>query len=269
MKTLKDIVGLPETPKECMVTWISHHFTLIPIPPTPASEVRCRECGGDKGLTPFLDPSIDASRVWFCTSGCKSRIPEHPLKKIAGQSLKPSGSKEWIKFMEDCQVGDLYEDVSFKGILQPDSALNVLGQFAEKPSGVLTIFGTPGGGKTYAALGTAELAMQTDPRVKFFTAIDLASKWSGRMQNGQHTLGEELKKTRLLIIDDIGQGSVKPSLLDLLFEVLSYRIQWKEKGTILTTNLQPDKLMEILGEAMTDRIRNQKWLKFTGSSRRK
>ena len=269
MKTLNSLVGLPDTPKECMVTWISHHFTLVPIAPTPASEVRCLECGGSKGLTPFLDPTIDASRVWFCTSGCKSRIPQHPLKKADGQAIKSSGSKEWIKFMDDCHVGDLYEEVTFKGILQPDSALEMLRQFAEKPSGILTIFGTPGGGKTYAALGTAELAMQTDPRVKFYTAIDLASKWSGRMQNGQHSLAEDLKKTRLLIIDDIGQGSVKPLLLDLLFEVLSYRIQWKEKGTILTTNLEPDKLMQILGEAMTDRIRTQKWLELFGKSRRK
>jgi hypothetical protein len=264
-KQMKSLVSLPESSSDHIVHWICHHFALEEIEPIPASQVVCPGCGGSKGLAPLLDPSVDASRVWFCTNGCKCHIPAHPRKKLIHKVMVDD---KWKVFMEEYNIGDIYETVSFTSIHQPEKLITALREFTESPSGVLTLTGTPGTGKTFAALSACQLFLASDHRVKFYTAIELGSRWSNRINSGDNQLMDQLKNTRLLVIDDLCQGSVKPSLLELLFEVVAYRLQWKDKGTIFTTNLEPSNLLEILGEAMSDRLRGQKWLKTTGKSRR-
>lgn len=269
MHTLNRLLKPLETTSECLVTWISHHFTLIKVDPTNASEIRCPECGGSQGLTSFLDPTIDDTRVWFCTSGCKSKIPPHPMKKALPKDVTIVNSKAWDDFREANDIGDIYATSRIETLRQPDGVIESLKQFATSPSGVLTLTGKPGTGKTYASMAVAEFATRSQMKVKFYTAIDLASKWSSRMELGAQAILDELKKSKLLIIDDLGQSSAKPGFAELMFEVLSYRLQWSDKGTLFTTNLESGTMLKILGEGIADRMKSAKWIKTAGESRRK
>lgn len=46
-------------------------------------------------------------------------------------------------------------------------------------------------------------------------------------------------------------------------------MQWSKKGTIITTNLESQKILEICGKALVDRLTTGQTLLFKDQSRRK
>ena len=130
------------------------------------------------------------------------------------------------------------------------------------------VTGTPGTGKTFAALSVAEYHLRSHSDAKFYKAGLLAEKWANRMSEGNSYLLSDLQKGGLLVIDDIAQGTCTASFLNLVFEILSCRMDFSNRGTILTTNASPESVINMVGEALADRLRTQTWIKTQGKSRR-
>jgi DNA replication protein DnaC len=78
-----------------------------------------------------------------------------------------------------------------------------------------------------------------------------------------------LKSCNLLIIDDFGTAEMSKDFLAFFMELIDYRMQWKKRGTVITTNLNDDKLIEFCGEPMCDRFNTGQTFIFEGKTRRK
>ena len=248
-----------------IVVWECYEGRLIKLePPQKSSEMRCRRCDSALGYSPFLDPSVSDERMWFCATPACVKLDKLPR----GNLPKPQRGRDWMEFCDSHEIGDEFHRATLERIDQPQPVLDKVIAFANKPKGVLMITGTPGTGKTFAALGITEYHLRKNSDARFYKAGLLAEKWANRMAEGSSYLLSDLQKCGLLVIDDIAQGTCTPSFLNLVFEILSCRMDWSNRGTILTTNASPESVINMVGEALSDRLRTQTWIKTQGKSRR-
>jgi DNA replication protein DnaC len=174
----------------------------------------------------------------------------------------------WLKWLEEQGLGDAWKNLSGK-IEQSKVVVAALHSFAIRPSKVMIMCGKPGTGKTYCALKIAAYYLQWRSDALFFTSASLKEKWLQAQRDD--SLGHFMHRLReygLLIIDDFGQKEPTPGFMEMLFDLLNSRLQWSDRGTVLTSNMSPEALLMSVGEAMSDRLRGQQWLLFNGESKR-
>ena len=63
-------------------------------------------------------------------------------------------------------------------------------------------------------------------------------------------------------------AELKEGFLSFFMELINSRIQWTNRGTVITTNLQNDQINALLGDALSDRILTGQIFEFEGPSRR-
>ena len=86
----------------------------------------------------------------------------------------------------------------------------------------LIFMGSVGTGKTHLATAIALAACQTGKKVRFFTAASLANALTEKnAKNLLHHFMTALKKTDLLVIDEIGFTPLHKDAAELLFQVIS------------------------------------------------
>ena len=71
------------------------------------------------------------------------------------------------------------------------------------------------------------------------------------------------------MIDDFATGEPNSKFLEFFMEVINTRIQWSNRGTVITTNLKTKEFNTYCGEALVDRITTGQKFIFVGESRRK
>lgn len=141
------------------------------------------------------------------------------------------------------------------------------------PKENLIFMGAVGTGKTHLATAIALKACQEGRRVRFFTAAELANilleKNSRGTLNGY--LGT-LKKTELIVIDEIGFVPLHKDAAELLFQVISDC--YERKSLIITSNLEFSQWNTVFGDnrltaALVDRlIHHSHIVIFSGESYR-
>lgn len=231
------------------------------------TQMQCFRCNGTRGLSPILWPDKGPERVWFCIDA-KCMKQDEVKSKYSEERETQVDRDYWTKWRNENDVGDIWADMSGK-IYQAEGMRNELAKYARRPSKVLILAGNPGTGKTYCAFKIAHFYLQFRGDCLFFTASSLRDKWMQAMHDGSMThFMHRLREYGLLIIDDFGQQDVTPGFMGMLFELISYRMQWHDRGTILTTNQSAEALMLSVGQAMADRLRGQTWLRFNGLSQR-
>ena len=262
---------LPAVPIDAEANYIAQGGRMITLDkPTLASSITCRRCGGS-GFAPYLDPSVDKTRVWFCANlECCALDPvgEHPLKpKQASREIQ--GPTSFQRFMSRYDIGDIYASCSLVEVRQSPATLATLKAFAVEPSGGLILGGPKGTGKTFAALSLCHQALIAGKECGFYTSTDLASLWANRSTDDHRgaELTQRLRGVDILVIDDVGQAATRESFLELLYDVINYRSARRSLGTVLTTNLEPAKLVDLLGEGIADRLCG-KFIRTSGDSRR-
>lgn len=141
------------------------------------------------------------------------------------------------------------------------------------PKENLIFMGTVGTGKTHLATAIALKACQEGRRVRFFTAAELANILLERNTKGTLNgfLGT-LKKTELIVIDEIGFVPLHKDAAELLFQVISDC--YERKSLIITSNLEFSQWNTVLGDnrltaALVDRlIHHSHIVIFSGESYR-
>lgn len=124
----------------------------------------------------------------------------------------------------------------------------------EKP--IIYITGGVGSGKTYLANNIGKEAVKHLIATMFINAPVMFNKL---MQLKTEDLNEadlfrkELRKVRLLIIDDLGTENITEPKKEELFNLIEDRIE-NNKVTMITTNLNTDETKEIYGERIFSRI---------------
>lgn len=129
--------------------------------------------------------------------------------------------------------------------------------FVEKKENII-LFGNPGVGKTHLATGLGIKICLQNKNVLFISVPNLMIEIKEQMNLNQLTrYKRRFENYDLVILDELGYISFEKEVSEILFNLLSNRIQ--KGSTIITTNLTFDRWEEIfkdpiLTTAMIDRL---------------
>lgn len=235
--------------------------------PTLSSDLVCPICGGSEHGSLYIELIPGSARVWICHNMvCSS----HNRFSMSKATTIPPTSKRAIEWTIWCQfngIGNRYHDVSFDKIKQSTGKVSYMLKFASKPEGIILMRGDPGTGKTYCSMAICELFTRKDTSCLFTTQSQMTENWLETFKTTNNYI-EKVKTKSLLVIDDFGTGEMNPKFLEFFMTVINTRLQWDNRGTIITTNLCVDKFNKFCGEALTDRIMTGQIFEFKGDSRR-
>lgn len=148
--------------------------------------------------------------------------------------------------------------------------------FARKPRGFLLLAGSNGTGKTHCALeiyhgfSPYKLPAYDHDIAIFVTQADLNIWWTKELREGDslHLL-EKIRKTKLLVIDDLGTRTPSEPFMDFLYAISDYRYTHREKkGTIITTNLTVQNMRDKFSDAFVSRVASGTCFRLEGPDRR-
>ena len=137
----------------------------------------------------------------------------------------------------------------------------------------LVFMGTVGTGKTHLATALSLKACQEGRKVRFFTAASLANLLMEKNSKNllSHFMGT-LKKTDLIVVDEVGFVPLHKDASELLFQVISEC--YERKSLIITSNLEFSQWNTVFGDnrltaALIDRlIHHSHIVIFSGESYR-
>ena len=113
----------------------------------------------------------------------------------------------------------------------------------------LVLIGDTGVGKSHLARSILKaISDNTDQTVAFINVIDLFSKLKRDFDSTDYYI-EKMAEVDLLVLDDVGSEKISDwatSILQSLFD--------KRKKTIITTNLEPEELLDVYGSRVHSRI---------------
>jgi DNA replication protein DnaC len=135
-------------------------------------------------------------------------------------------------------------------------AFETVRQFAEHPRGWLVLTGPYGSGKTHlaAAIGNHQASLGFPPlMVSVPDLLDhLRATFSPNSTVSLDRRFEEIRTTRLLILDDLGTQSATPWAREKLYQLFNYRYN-AELPTVITTSSKAEELDPRLYSRMQDR----------------
>ncbi len=238
--------------------------------PTVSTELVCPICDGrDHYVVYCRKYEKDQRKVWVCANGICETNTSILGKKATTTLPDTNNSCQWPLFCEINGIGDIHHAVRFENVDQSDGKIKYLREFADQPRGLLVMYGDTGTGKTYSAMATCELFIRKDPSCIFLTQKQLLSKWleeiSLKEVNG---LINKVNHVKLLVVDDFGTGEVSPGFMGFFMDLINTRLQWTNRGTIISTNLKMPELSKVCGQALSDRIKTGQKFEFIGRSRR-
>lgn len=114
---------------------------------------------------------------------------------------------------------------------------------------------TPGSGKTMLSCCIAnEILKRNDICLRFITASDFIQlKFKSDKKEADWDKIKSIKKSTLLILDDLGANNSKDSIDNALFDLIDYRNK-NNLATIYTSNLGKTELREKFNERVVSRI---------------
>lgn len=248
------------------------HFFLsskgyVPIdPPAWSTEIQCPFCGEVSFFLCMVDKD---RRAWGCGRVCDgSKLPN----EVNGGMSPPKVQRAlvWPLFCEINGIGDLHHDVKFENLDQDTAKVSYMLKFATTPRNILFMRGNPGTGKTYAAMAICELYTRKDTSCIFTTQKQMSNNWLETFKAERNSnYIERVSNTFLLVIDDFGTAEMPPGFLSFFMDLINTRMQWSNRGTIITTNLNAKNFMAICGEALSDRIMTGMIFVYDDKTRRK
>lgn len=158
-----------------------------------------------------------------------------------------------------------------------EEVISDLYAYSKNPRGFLLFSGGVGRGKSYAAMqiyhrvSPFRLPAYDHDIAWFITQAELNLLFLEAHESTRNS-ADLLKKTtacKLLVLDDLGTRTPSAAYLDFLYAAVDRRYnERQEKGTIVTTNLDANRIRCEFGEAMLSRIASGRIYKFEGEDRR-
>jgi DNA replication protein DnaC len=169
-----------------------------------------------------------------------------------------------------CGVPEVLVHARFENFEATDNTiqehLETTQKFASQRSGFLVLVGSYGTGKSHLAV----CVMRSFKRAIFIKQSTLLLKLRQTYRDrGAVDPVQLCQRAELLVLDEVGLSSGGRDELPLLHEILDYRYGHR-KPTIITCNIPPEKLREVLGDRMVDRLKECCFagLTFGGKSHR-
>lgn len=136
-----------------------------------------------------------------------------------------------------------------------------------------------GTGKTYTAIALLNHFIYKtclSDRFDFETPLGLYTSYPALVDDLRYRrdsdevilLMNHIKSTPLLLLDDIGSGTITDFVVEQTYLIVNHRVD-NRLSTIITTNFKPSELVASLGERLVSRLKdNAVNIKFTGTDRR-
>lgn len=128
-------------------------------------------------------------------------------------------------------------------------------EFAQRPEGWLVLTGTYGCGKTHLAAAIANARLDRGQPAIFVVVPDLLdhlrSTFGPNSEISYDELFEQVRTTRLLVLDDLGTQSGSPWAQEKLFQILNHRYN-AQLPTVITTNQRLEDLDQRLRSRLLD-----------------
>lgn len=165
---------------------------------------------------------------------------------------------------------------SFDECDQPADVLGALKEMLRTAGGFIVMAGKNGTGKTYAAKCVYNRAIyplippqKNEDIAVFYTQAELSLTLDRKRSQYGETWSylDYIRKTQLLVLDDVGTRTPSEAYMDFLYSVVDYRYNLN-LATILTTNKTAKELREILGDPFVSRVASGKCFRFEGKDRR-
>ena len=177
-------------------------------------------------------------------------LQEREVNRI-NRMVKTAGFRV-VKTLDDFQWT---KSIELPGGLTQEYMVNL--DFLKKRENLIFI-GTVGTGKTHLATALAMKACQDGRCVKFYTAASLANTLLEKNNKGTlNAFLNTLRKTELIVIDEIGFVPLHKDGAELLFQVISDC--YEQKSLIITSNLEFSQWNTVFGDnrltaALVDRL---------------
>ncbi len=152
-------------------------------------------------------------------------------------------------------------DLSGEERLSLQETVEACRAYAHNPEGWLVLAGASGCGKTHLAAAIAHQRVEHDQGdVMFIVTPDLLdhlrAAFSPNAATPYDRRFDEIKKTPLLVLDDLGTESATPWAKEKLFQLLNYRYS-ALLPTVITTSAEPKKMEPWLRTRLFDTSRCQ------------
>ena len=238
--------------------------------PTISTSLECIACSGKMHYAVYLSPPEDRRKLWICANVSCVTTDMKNIRRDTNPPPQALRALLWPKFCEINGIGDENYDVRFENVQQSQGKIDYMLKFSSKPRGIILMQGDPGTGKTYAAMAICELYTRKETSAIFTTQKQMSNNWLETFKPDRYsTYVERVSNANLLVVDDFGTGDIPPGFLGFFMELINTRMQWTNRGTIITTNLYIDKFNKFCGEALADRIMTGQQFEFKGKTRRK
>lgn len=256
-----------------MVNFISSMGKMIECsPPKLPSECGCPRCGSQQGMTCLVDSQIQEGAVmWFCLNIDCIKGNTNRSEFLATKVLKIPRAVDWVRFCERYGISNKFHNVRFEDLtrFQSQETVQKMRDYAYKPHSFAWLQGDPGTGKTYASYCMLELFTREKTQAVFYTGETLLEHWISD-SNNPTGLKDRLRNTELLVIDDFAQREPSGGFMGFIFNLLNHRMDWDNRGTIITTNLNTVDLNDVCKPALMDRLKTAVLkMHFKGESLRK
>lgn len=235
--------------------------------PTISTDLQCPECGNQGHYTPLVDPNKDATRVWICSNGLCMTNSKLSMPRQVITPTKVQRAIEWSVFAEINGIGNLHHDIKFEDVDQSDAKRSYMLKFVSQPQGIIFMQGEAGLGKSFASMAMCEMFTRRNTSCIFTTQRKMTNDWLETFQRFTNYV-EKVNNCALLVIDDFGTAELPPGFLSFFMDLINTRMQWNNRGTVITTNLDDKKFGEFCGDALIDRINTGQKFKFEGKTRR-
>lgn len=250
-KIALDLLQEKKEGRSVLCEYVSTPMGMQSSEPFLSNQHICQWCQGSDHYTTWVVDN-GGGYFWLCANSICLTYNQRTTSKVGIPTASTKRSLEWPVFCENQGIGDNLHDITFEKVNQDEVKVDYMRRFSQNPRGFIVMQGEPGSGKTYAALGLCELFTRSDSSAMFITYKQLRNAW--RASNESPTFFDKLLNPALLVIDDFGIVETPKSFMELFMDLLNSRMQWKRRGTVITTNLDDKMLSQYCGDALADRL---------------
>jgi len=216
----------------------------------PATDSLCSKCGG----TGFVLANVPLGHPDFGKAiPCQCKQEERLWKRIrefhGASDLEALTRYTFDTFMPE----PAWLSLQNRGLLH--RAFNASVEFSRHPSGWLVLSGSYGCGKTHLAAAIANDRLDRGQPVVFVVVPDLLdhlrTTFGPNSEVRYDQMFEQVRNTRLLILDDFGAQSATPWAQEKIFQILNHRYN-AQLPTVITTNQRMNTIDERIRSRMAD-----------------
>jgi len=165
-----------------------------------------------------------------------------------------------------------YHNAEMKNCDPNNPAVAAVMRWVKKPTGIILVYGDCGRGKTYLAAAAKKELCRNLKGGDFVCEDEIFQQIKGTFDH-EATMTEreaykKFTKRDPLIIDDVGCSRPTDFTFEVWETIIGRRYR-EECPTMITTNLDPERLRKFLGDRVFDRIRESKLMfRYDGKNRR-